>query len=45
MNSVKVEHPGYYYPEQTPNVGDRTAATVDAMVVSAAYCKSNPHPT
>lgn len=45
MNSVKVEHPGYYYPEQTPSVGDRTAATVDAMVVSAAYCKFNPlHP-
>lgn len=44
MNSVKVEHPGYYYPEQTPSVGDRTAATVDAMVVSAAYCKFNPLP-
>lgn len=46
MNSVKVEHPGYYYPEQTPSVGDRTAATVDAMVVSAAYCKFMPlYPT
>lgn len=44
MNSVKVEHPGYYYPEQNPSVGDRTAATVDAMVVSAAYCKFNPLP-
>lgn len=45
MNSVKVEHPGYYYPEQSPSVGDRNTATVDAMVVSAAYCKFNPlHP-
>lgn len=41
MNSVKVEHPAYYcnsYPDQGPTVADRSAS-VDSMVVSAAYCK------
>jgi hypothetical protein len=41
MNSVKLEHPAYYcnnYSEQGSVVADRTTS-VDAMVVSAAYCK------
>lgn len=41
INSVKVEHPAYYcnsYADQGSVVGDRSGS-VDAMVVSAAYCK------
>lgn len=44
INSVKVEHPAYYcnsYSDQGTIISDRTTS-VDAMVVSAAYCKANP---
>lgn len=41
INSVKVEHPTYYcnnYADQGSVVADRSTS-VDAMVVSAAYCE------
>lgn len=43
MNSVKVEHPAYYCnsyggPEPVAAVGSDRSSSVDAMVVSAAYC-------
>lgn len=42
MNSVKIEHPGYYCnsyagPEPVAAVGADRSSSVDAMVVSAAY--------
>lgn len=46
-NSVKVEHAGYYCnsyaaPEPVAAVGSDRSASVDPMVVSAAYCTLLP---
>lgn len=43
MNNVKIEHTGYYCnsyagPEPVSAVGTDRSSSVDAMVVSAAYC-------
>lgn len=46
LNNVKIEHPGYYCnsyadPEPVSAVGTDRSSSVEAMVVSSAYCMKN----